>query len=99
MQNDCAAVCECYGTCGDGETCVCDACARFSDDAAADSEFVSIASSASSSGASAAVIAELSAGGVRRRARRLLQANGTADMQQNLTTVGGPGWARGLPGL
>jgi hypothetical protein len=85
MQQDCNAVCECYGTCGGGEVCTCDACMAFSDDAKSDTEFVSIASSASSSGASAAIIADLSSGN--RRRRRLQQSS--AELQSNLTQVTG----------
>lgn len=88
MQEDCGAVCECFGTCGAGELCVCDACRSFSEDAKADAEFVSISSAASSSGASAAVIADIS-GGARRR-RSLLQSNGS-ELQANLTLVSAGG--------
>ena len=65
------------------QVCRCDACDKLHEDAAADSEFITIQSAASSGGSSAAAIATTGAG-----RRRKLQATSNDDIMTELVKVG-----------
>jgi hypothetical protein len=84
VQQDCNALCECWGACDAGtQYCACAACQALHPDAASDEQFFTIQSAAATSGAASATIIAGLAGAAAGR-RRLAQA---ADVSTQLADV------------